>query len=134
MKTKIHALSRLAWTSTLTDFGYQNGVSKLGTIAETSLERALEDVIDGSRFFKTSNQEIQSYGDFVLMCLPNNLWLSVKSNYARERLLASGYTTDILGVGFFTDYRVFAIKSKICNFQRVGLSVMYLPDVPVFRD
>ena len=133
-KTKIDALNRLAWTRTQTDSESQSGVSNLGTISETLLERALADLIDGSRFFKTSNQEIQSYGDFVLMCLPNNLWLSVKSNYARERLLASGYTTDILGVGFFTDYREFTSKAKIRNFQRVGFLAMYLPDVPVSRD
>lgn len=130
-KTEIDALNRLAWTRRQTESESQSGVSNLGTISEMLLERALDDLIDGMHFFKTSNPEIQSYGDFVLMCLPNNLWLSVKSNFARERLLASGYTTDIIGVGFFTDYKEFTSKAKIRNFQRVGFLAMYLPDVPV---
>lgn len=130
-KTEIDDLNRLAWVRRQTESESQSGVSNLGTISEMLLERALADLIDGIHFFKTNNPEIQSYGDFVLMCLPNNLWLSVKSNFARERLLASGYTTDILGVGFFTDYKEFTSKAKIRNFQRVGFLAMYLPDIPV---
>ncbi len=112
----------------------QSGVSILGSISELLLENALENLIDDQNFFKTNNQKVQSYGDFVLMCLPNNLWLSVKSNFARERLLASGYTTDILGVGFFTDSREFISSAKIRNFQRVGFLGMYLPDIPITED
>lgn len=131
VKTQIDKLNRLAWVREQTTQEQQSGVSNLGTISETLLERALNELIDERNFFKTGNQEIQSYGDFVLMCLPNNLWLSVKSNFARERLLASGYTTDILGVGFFTDKKEFTSKAKIRNFQRVGFLAMYLPNAPV---
>lgn len=130
-KQETDRLNRLAWTREQTTQESQSGVSNLGTVSETLLEKAFSDLIDGEKFFKTTNQEIQSYGDFVLMCLPNNLWISVKSNYARERLLASGYTTDILGVGFFTDYKEFTSKAKIRNFQRVGFLAMYLPDIPI---
>ena len=65
------------------------------------------------------------------MCLPNNLWLSVKSNFARERLLASGYSNDILGVGFFQDPSEFTGSVRIRNFQRAGFLAMYCPDVAV---
>ena len=119
------------WSRAQTDSEQQSGVSNLGGVSEMLLEMALSALIDGTNFFKTQNQKIQSYGDFVLMCLPNNLWLSVKSNFARERLLASGYTTDILGVGFFTSKEEFISQSKIRNFQRVGFLAMYLPDIPI---
>lgn len=122
------------WTRQQTDNEKQSGVSNLGGVSETLLELAMTSLIDGTNFFKTSNQKVQSYGDFVLMCLPNNLWLSVKSNFARERLLASGYTTDILGVGFFTSKDEFTSQSKIRNFQRVGFLAMYLPDIAVSDD
>lgn len=133
-KQFIDRLNRERWTRQQTDNEQQAGVSNLGGVSETLLEMAMENLIDETNFFKISNQKVQSYGDFVLMCLPNNLWLSVKSNFARERLLASGYTTDILGVGFFTSKDEFTSKSKIRNFQRVGFLAMYLPDVPVSEE
>ena len=109
----------------------QSGVSVLGTVSETLLEIALASFIDDVNFFKNNKSEVQSYGDFVLMCLPNNLWISVKSNFARERLLASGFTTDIIGAGFFTDDKEFTSGAKIRNFQKVGFLAMYVPDIPI---
>jgi hypothetical protein len=133
-KQQIDNINRARWSRPQTDAEQQSGVSNLGGISEMLLEKALAALIDNQNFFKTTNQKIQSYGDFVLMCLPNNRWLSVKSNFARERLLASGYTTDILGVGFFTDKREFISKAKIRNFQRVGFLAMYLPDTSVSQE
>lgn len=133
-KQFIDKINRQKWTRPQTNNEQQSGVSNLGGVSESLLEMAMDKLIDGRNFFKTNNQKIQSYGDFVLMCLPNNLWLSVKSNFARERLLASGYTTDILGVGFFTSKDEFTSQSKIRNFQRVGFLAMYLPDIPVSED
>lgn len=130
-KQFIDKINTQRWTRRQTASEEQSGVSNLGGVSERLLEIAMEQLIDNVNFFKTQNQKIQSYGDFVLMCLPNNLWLSVKSNFARERLLASGYTTDILGVGFFTSKDEFTSQSKIRNFQRVGFLAMYLPDIPV---
>ncbi|MFC3122928.1 hypothetical protein [Agaribacter flavus] len=124
-------INRQRWTRPLTPSEQQSGVSNLGSFSEALIQKALEGFIDGKNFFKTNNPKVQSYGDFVLMCLPNNLWLSVKSNFARERLLASGYTTDIIGVGFFTDSNEFTSSAKIRNFQRVGFLAMYLPDIPI---
>ncbi len=133
-KQFIDKINKQKWTRPQTTNEQQSGVSNLGGVSESLLEMAMDKLIDGKNFFKTNNQKIQSYGDFVLMCLPNNLWLSVKSNFARERLLASGYTTDILGVGFFTSKDEFTSQSKIRNFQRVGFLAMYLPDIPVSED
>lgn len=130
-KAYIDEISRSRWTREQDKGERQSGVSNLGRVSELLLERALNALIDHDNFFKTNDPKVKTYGDFVLMCLPNNLWISVKSNYARERLLASGYTTDIIGVGFFTDMKEFISPSKIRNFQRVGFLCMYLPDVPI---
>lgn len=134
VKKIIDDWNRDRWTRTKTVSESQAGVSTLGSISENLLEKALETFIDNDNFFKNNTSEVQSYGDFVLMCLPNNLWLSVKSNFARERLLASGYTTDILGVGFFTDSTEFTSGAKIRNFQKVGFVAMYVPDIPISED
>ncbi|MFN3237286.1 MAG: hypothetical protein ACE37D_09515 [Pseudomonadales bacterium] len=131
IKSRIDALNSQQWTRDKNPTERQSGVSNLGGISELLIEKALVDLLDDSTFFRTQNSKIQSYGDFVMMCLPNNLWLSVKSNFARERLLASGYTTDIVGVGFFQSSKEFLSLSKIRNFQRVGFLCMYLPEIPI---
>ncbi len=133
-KSFIDEINRARWNRPQNTSERQSGVSNLGSVSEALLEKALNGLIDRRNFFKTNNQKVQSYGDFVLMCLPNNLWLSVKSNFARERLLASGYSTDILGVGFFTSPDEFTSPAKIRNFQRVGFLAMYLPEIPISED
>ncbi len=131
VKQIIDDLNATAWTRQRDTSESQSGVSTLGTISEDLLNRVFESMVDNTNFFKVSASQVQSYGDFVLMCLPNNLWISVKSNFARERLLASGYSNDILGVGFFQDFEEFTSQVRIRNFQRAGFLAMYCPDVAV---
>lgn len=131
LKSIIDQVNRSAWTRDRDVSESQSGVSTLGTISENLLQIIFDTLVDNETFFKVGQSEVQTYGDFVLMCLPNNLWLSVKSNFARERLLASGYTNDILGVGFFQDPSEFTGLVRIRNFQRAGFLAMYCPDVAV---
>jgi len=131
LKSIIDQVNRSAWTRDRDISESQSGVSTLGTISENLLQIIFDTLVDNETFFKVGQSEVQTYGDFVLMCLPNNLWLSVKSNFARERLLASGYTNDILGVGFFQDPSEFTGLVRIRNFQRAGFLAMYCPDVAV---
>lgn len=134
VKRVIDDVNSKAWCRDKDTSERQSGVSTLGNISESLLKRAFDSMVDTTNFFKVNRSEVQSYGDFVLMCLPNNLWLSVKSNFARERLLASGYNNDIIGVGFFEDYREFIGQVRIRNFQRAGFLAMYCPDIAVTED
>jgi len=134
IKRIIDKLNLSAWDRELDTSERQSGVSTLGTISETLLATALETLVDDVNFFKVNHSQVQSYGDFVLMCLPNNLWLSVKSNFARERLLASGYSNDILAVGFFQDPTEFTGTVRVRNLQRAGFLAMYCPDVAVTEE
>lgn len=133
-KRLIDLWNKTRWTRPKTISERQGGVSILGNISETLLERAFMSFVDDTNFFRNNTSSVQSYGDFVLMSLPNNLWLSVKSNFARERLLASGFTTDIIGVGFFTDSTEFTSGAKIRNFQKVGFLAMYVPDIAMTEE
>jgi len=126
--------NKLNWTRRMDVSESQASVSNLGTISETLLNNAFGNLTSGSDFFKVTSDRVNSYGDFVLMCLPNNLWLSVKSNFARERLLASGYSNDILAVGFFEDFTEFTSPVRIRNMQRAGFLCIYMPDVPVTQE
>ena len=112
----------------------QASVSNLGTMSERLINGAFGGLVDGVNLFKVNSDRVQSYGDFVLMCLPNNLWLSVKSGFSRERLLASGYGNDILAVGFFQDFEEFTSRVRIRNMMKAGFLCLYLPDVPVTMD
>lgn len=131
IKSIIDTVNSNAWSREKDKTESQSGVSTLGTISETLIEKAVGGLVDQENFFHVGQSEVQSYGDFVLMCLPNNLWLSVKSNFSRERLLASGYTNDILGVGFFQDPTEFTSPVRVRNFQRAGFLAIYCPDVAV---
>lgn len=131
IKSIIDDINRKAWNREKDVSERQAGVSNLGTISEALLGSAFEGLVDGENLFKVGHSQVQSYGDFVLMCLPNNLWISVKSNFARERLLASGYSNDILGVGFFESADEFIGSVRVRNLQRAGFLAMYCPDFPV---
>jgi hypothetical protein len=131
IKQIIDDLNTKSWTRDKDVSEGQSGVSTLGTISESLLNRVFDSMVDETNFFKVNASQVQSYGDFVLMCLPNNLWISVKSNFARERLLASGYSNDILGVGFFESFDEFTGQIRVRNFQRAGFLAMYCPDVAV---
>lgn len=131
LKRIIGQFNNLNWSREMDTSERQASVSNLGTISENLLKTAFGNLTDGKNFFKVTSGRVNSYGDFVLMCLPNNLWLSVKSNFARERLLASGYSNDILAVGFFEDFSEFTSQVKIRNMQRAGFLCIYIPDVAV---
>lgn len=131
IKSAIDQVNRASWNRQKDTSESQSGVSTLGTISETLLSMVFGQLVDDTTFFHVDQSNVQSYGDFVLMCLPNNLWLSVKSNFSRERLLASGYTNDILGVGFFQEAKEFTSQVRIRNFQRAGFLAVYCPDVSV---
>ncbi|EOD5226240.1 hypothetical protein ACJXBB_002597 [Vibrio cholerae] len=109
----------------------QGGVSVLGSVSEELLRRAIDTVSSSPDIFKTNQDDTKSYGDFVLMSLPNNLWFSVKSGFSRERLLASGFSNDLVGVGFFEDPTEFTSQHKVRNFKKAGFLAIYLPDVAV---
>lgn len=131
IKDIVDRVARTIWNREKDVSERQSGVSVLGEISETLLDTVLEPLIDGKNFFRVVSNDIKSYGDFVALCLPNNLWISVKSNFARERLLASGYSNDIVGAGFFVESAEFTNEVRIRNFQRAGFLAMYLPDVAV---
>ena len=134
LKQVIGQFNKLNWNREMDKSETQASVSNLGTISENLLNLAFGKITDEKSFFKVTSSRVNSYGDFVLMCLPNNLWLSVKSNFARERLLASGYSNDILAVGFFEDFTEFTSPVRIRNMQRAGFLCIYMPDVPVTQE
>lgn len=134
IKSISHDLHNGRWIRDATHKERQGGVSVLGGISELLLNNELKDLVtDENNFYKSSGMQpqIKSYGDFVLMCQPNNLWMSVKSAFSRERLLASGYTNDVIGVGFFQSAGEFTNIKRLKNFKKAGFLAIYLPDEPV---
>lgn len=124
----------LRWNRDMSKSESQGSVSVLGKISEELLKRAIETITVSDEIFQTNQDDTKSYGDFVLLSLPNNLWFSVKSGYSRERLLASGFSNDLVGVGFFEDSKEFTSQYKIRNFKKSGFLAIYLPDVAVTKE
>ena len=118
------------WTREQSSSERQSGNTVIGSISESLFAESFKPLMQDETFFKVNNNKVSSYGDFIIMCLPNNLWISVKSSNARERLLASGYSNDIIGIGFFKNPKEFS-DLKIRNYQKVGFLALYLPDFPV---
>ena len=118
------------WNRDQSESERQSGNAVIGSFSENLYAELFKPLMIDSTFFKVSNKQVSSYGDFIIMSLPNNLWISVKSRNARERLLASGYSTDIIGIGFFKEANEFS-DLKIRNYQKVGFLALYLPDFPV---
>ena len=88
-KAYTNELYKKTWNRTLNESEKNSGVSTVGEISEKLVEGAFSGLIDNINFFNSKgNDAVKSYGDFVLMCLPNNLWLSVKSGYSRERIIS----------------------------------------------
>lgn len=137
IKSISNSLHNTRWSREMTFKEKQGGVAVLGKISELLLEKELVDLVsDDNHFYNSSNMppQIKAYGDFVIMCQPNNLWLSVKSGFSRERLLASGYTNDVIGVGFFQDAAEFTNTARLRNFKKAGFLAIYVPSVPVTED
>lgn len=131
LKRIINHFNSRCWSRLQSVSESNSSKNSLGNISENLLEKAFGALVDGKNLIKINNDEVQSYGDFVLVSLPNNLWLSVKSNFSRERLLASGYSNDILGVGFFEDFKEFTTRTKLRNMMKAVFLCLYLPDIPV---
>ena len=110
----------------------QGGVSILGHQTTLLIRAILEQLIKKypDEIFETTHDSIKSYGDFIIMCLPNNLWVSVKSKHAKERLMASGYSNDLVGIGFFENPKDFHTSYRLRNYKKVGFLAIYLPTVP----
>lgn len=70
---------------------------------------------------------LKMYGDFLIPCAPHNLFVSVKSEAARERLLLSGNRLESVGFGFFNDASEFWTASRIRLYKRWGFSAIYMP-------
>ncbi len=134
IKTITGRFHKMNWTRQMDESEAQAGVSNLGNISENLLNKALSNLASRDDFSKMGNNSVKSYGDFVLMCLPNNLWISVKSAFSRERLLASGFGNDILAVGFFEQYTEFTSEVYIRNMRKAGFLCIYLPDVAITEE
>ena len=130
-KRILHDIYLNTWTRPLSKSEDQGSNPIVGGISERLLELSMGTLADGVDLFKTNQNDTKSYGDFILMCLPNNLWISVKTKFSRERLLSSGFSNDLVGAGFFTDIDGFTAIDKIRNYKKAGCLAIYLPDTPV---
>ncbi|MHA1613597.1 MAG: hypothetical protein ACTSYJ_02060 [Candidatus Thorarchaeota archaeon] len=77
---------------------------------------------------KGNLKELGFLGDFLIPAAPSNLLISVKTEKARERLLASGFGLPVVGFGFFSEPNEFWSKERMLSYRMTGFTAIYMPE------
>ena len=77
VKLQINKSHEFTWTREKKNPSeWNSGVTTVGEISEKLVEAAFGELVNDEDFFSSKgNRRVKSYGDFVLLCLPNNLWM-----------------------------------------------------------
>lgn len=107
--------------------GLREDDSVIGGVTELICEIGLEAAAKGryEHLPKTWNW----VGDYAITGLPFNLYISVKSYYARERLIASGTgqgAAPIIGYGLFKDQSEWS-PIRVHQYRHRGFVAIYMP-------
>lgn len=107
--------------------GLREDDSVIGGVSELICEIGLEAAAKGryEHLPKTWNW----VGDYAITGLPFNLYISVKSYYARERLIASGTgqgAAPIIGYGLFKDPNEWS-PIRVHQYRHRGFVAIYMP-------
>lgn len=107
--------------------GLKEDVSVVGGVTELICKIGLEAAAP-NRYAHLPNAW-KWVGDYAITGLPFNLYISVKSYYARERLIASGTgqgAAPIIGYGLFKDESEWSPK-RVHQYRHRGFVAIYMP-------
>lgn len=107
--------------------GLREDDSVIGGVTEMICEIALKAVAKGR--YAHLPRDWKWIGDYAITGLPFNLYISVKSYYARERLIASGTgqgAAPIIGYGLFKDDTEWSPK-RVHQYRHRGFVAIYMP-------
>lgn len=107
--------------------GLSEDVSVIGGVTEMICEIGLKAAAK-NRYAHLPN-DWKWLGDYAITGLPFNLYVSVKSYYARERLIASGTgqgAAPIIGYGLFKDESEWSPK-RVHQYRHRGFIAVYMP-------
>jgi hypothetical protein len=108
--------------------GLREDVSVIGSVTEKICEIAIKAVCDNTRYSPLP-KNWKWLGDFAITGLPFNLYISVKSYYAKERLMVSGtgqMAAPVVGYGLFKDIKEWN-PSRVSQYKHRGFVAIYLP-------
>lgn len=108
--------------------GLKEDVSVVGGVTELICETALSGVLPDNRFGKLP-QSWKWIGDFAIVGIPFNLFISVKSYKAKERLLVSGTgqnAAPVVGFGLFDDVKEWS-PDRVKQYKQRGFLAIYMP-------
>lgn len=107
--------------------GLREDVSVIGGVTEMICEIGLQAAAP-NRYAHLPN-DWKWIGDYAITGLPFNLYISVKSYYARERLIASGTgqgAAPVIGYGLFNDEGEWSPK-RVHQYRHRGFVAIYMP-------
>lgn len=120
--------ARNSITADIATAGLTEDVSLIGSLTEKICEIAIKAVCDEKRYSKLP-KNWKWLGDFAVTGLPFNLYISVKSYYAKERLIVSGtgqMAAPVVGYGLFKDVNEWN-PSRVGQYKHRGFVAIYIP-------
>lgn len=108
--------------------GLKQDVSVVGGVTERICQTGIEAGIPADRFGKLP-KKWKWLGDFAILGVPFNVFMSVKSYKAKERLIASGtgqLAAPIIGYGFFDDPKEWN-PTRVDQYRHRNFIAIYIP-------
>lgn len=109
--------------------GLDEDVSTIGGVTELICELALKATVPNK--YSTLPDGWKWVGDFAIMGSPFNVFISVKSYYARERLIVSGMgqnAAPVVGWGLFEKLNEWS-PSRVKQYKQRGFLAIYMPEM-----
>ncbi|TCL60537.1 hypothetical protein EDD76_102235 [Kineothrix alysoides] len=120
--------ARNSITDEIASAGLKEDVSLIGSLTEKICEIGIKAVCDETRYSQLP-KNWKWLGDFAVTGLPFNLYISVKSYYAKERLIVSGtgqMAAPVVGFGLFKDIAEWN-PSRVSQYKHRGFVAIYIP-------
>lgn len=120
--------ARNSITADIAAAGLTEDVSLIGSLTEKLCEIGIKAICGGDRYSQLP-KNWKWLGDFAIIGLPFNLYISVKSYYAKERLIVSGtgqMAAPVIGYGLFKDIKEWG-PSRVIQYKHRGFVAIYIP-------
>lgn len=120
--------ARNSITTDIAAAGLNEDSSLIGSITEKICEIGIKSVCNNQRY-SSLPKNWKWLGDFAITGLPFNLYISVKSYYAKERLIVSGtgqLAAPVVGYGLFKDITEWS-PSRVNQYKHRSFVAIYIP-------
>jgi len=120
--------ARNSITAEINAAGLNEDISLIGSVTEKICGIGIKSVCNDQRY-SVLPKHWKWLGDFAITGIPFNLYISVKSYSAKERLIVSGtgqIAAPVVGYGLFKDIKEWS-PSRVDQYKHRGFIAIYMP-------